>query len=162
MGLYAIPAGIWKGEPVDGIGEWIMLRKRIPRAEYETLAKQFDPVRFDAAAWVDLAVQAGMRYLVITAKHHDGFALYRSPCCPYNIVDATPFGRDALAELADACRAAGITLGFYYSRTRIGMIRAAPATIGTSPRKTRTSPPTWNARSSRSCASCSPSTARWG
>ena len=115
-GLYAIPAGIWKGEPVDGIGEWIMLRKRIPRAEYETLAKQFDPVRFDAAAWVDLAVQAGMRYLVITAKHHDGFALYQSPCCPYNIVDATPFGRDPLAELADACRAAGITLGFYYSQ----------------------------------------------
>ena len=115
-GLYAIPAGIWKGEPVDGIGEWIMLRARIPRAEYETLAKQFNPVSFDAGAWVDLAVQAGMRYLVITAKHHDGFALYRSPCCPYNIVDATPFGRDPLAELADACRAAGITLGFYYSQ----------------------------------------------
>ena len=115
-GLYAIPAGIWKGEPVDGIGEWIMFRKRIPRAEYETLAEQFNPVRFDAKAWVDLAVQAGMRYLVITAKHHDGFALYRSPCCPYNIVDATPYGRDPLAELADACRDAGIRLGFYYSQ----------------------------------------------
>ena len=115
-GLYAIPAGVWRGEPVDGIGEWIMFRKRIPRAEYETLAKEFNPVRFDAEAWVSLAVEAGMRYLVITAKHHDGFALYRSPCCPYNIVDATPFGRDPLAELADACREAGITLGFYYSQ----------------------------------------------
>ena len=115
-GLYAIPAGVWKGEPVDGIGEWIMFRKRIPRAEYEPLAKQFNPVRFDAKAWVDLAVKAGMRYLVITAKHHDGFALFRSPCCPYNIVDATPYGRDPLAELAEACRHAGITLGFYYSQ----------------------------------------------
>ena len=115
-GLYAIPAGVWKGEPVDGIGEWIMFRRRIPRAEYEPLAKQFNPVRFDAKAWVDLAVQAGMRYLVITAKHHDGFALFHSPCCPYNIVDATPYGRDPLAELADACRDAGIRLGFYYSQ----------------------------------------------
>ena len=115
-GLYAIPAGVWKGEPVDGIGEWIMFRRRIPRAEYEPLARQFNPVRFDAKAWVDLAVQAGMRYLVITAKHHDGFALYHSPCCPYNIVDATPYGRDPLAELADACRDAGIALGFYYSQ----------------------------------------------
>ena len=115
-GLYAIPAGVWKGEPVDGIGEWIMFRKRIPRAEYETLAQQFNPVSFDAKAWVDLAVQAGMRYLVITAKHHDGFAIFRSPSSPYNIVDATPYGRDPLAELADACRDAGITLGFYYSQ----------------------------------------------
>ena len=115
-GLYAIPAGVWKGEPVDGIGEWIMFRKRIPRAEYETLAEQFNPVRFDAKAWVDLAVEAGMRYLVITAKHHDGFALFRSPSSPYNIVDATPYGRDPLAELAEACREAGITLGFYYSQ----------------------------------------------
>ena len=115
-GLYALPAGIWKGEPVDGIGEWIMLRKRIPRAEYEVLAKQFNPVRFDARAWVQLAVDAGMRYLVITSKHHDGFALFHSPCCPYNIVDATPFGRDPLAELADACREAGLKLGFYYSQ----------------------------------------------
>ena len=115
-GLYAIPAGIWKGEPVEGIGEWIMFRRRIPRAEYEPLAEQFNPSRFDARAWVRLARDAGMRYLVITAKHHDGFALYRSPCCPYNIVDATPFGRDPLAELAEACREADLKLGFYYSQ----------------------------------------------
>ena len=115
-GLYAIPAGIWKGEAVEGIGEWIMFRRRIPRAEYEPLAEQFNPTRFDARAWVRLALDAGMRYLVITAKHHDGFALYRSPCCPYNIVDATPFARDPLAELAEACREAGLKLGFYYSQ----------------------------------------------
>ena len=115
-GLYAIPAGVWKGERVDGIGEWIMLRKRIPRAEYETLATQFNPVKFDARAWVQLAVEAGMRYLVITAKHHDGFALFHSPCCAYNILDATPFDRDPLAELAEECREAGIKLGLYYSQ----------------------------------------------
>ena len=115
-GLYAIPAGVWEGEEVPGIGEWIMSRKRIPRQRYAELARSFDPVRFDARAWVELAVQAGMRYLVITAKHHDGFALFRSPCCPYNVVDATPFGRDPLAELAQECAAAGIKLGLYYSQ----------------------------------------------
>ena len=82
-GLYAIPAGVWEGEEVPGIGEWIMFRRRIPRETYAALAERFDPVRFDARAWVDLAVQAGMRYLVITSKHHDGFAIFRSPCCPY-------------------------------------------------------------------------------
>ena len=101
-GLYAIPGGIWEGDEVPGIGEWIMSHKRISREKYTLLADQFDPVRFNAKAWVDLAVQAGMRYLVITAKHHDGFAIFRSPSCPYNIVDATPFGRDPLTELAKA------------------------------------------------------------
>ena len=114
-GLYAIPAGVWEGEEVPGIGEWIMFRRRIPRETYAALAERFDPVRFDARAWVELAVQAGMRYLVITSKHHDGFAIFRSSCCPYNI-DATPFGRDPLAELAEACAEAGIRLGFYYSQ----------------------------------------------
>ena len=115
-GLYAIPAGVWEGEEVPGIGEWIMLRKRIPRQRYAELARSFNPVGFDARAWVELAVQAGMRYLVITAKHHDGFALFRSPCCPYNVVDATPFARDPLSELARECAAAGIKLGLYYSQ----------------------------------------------
>ena len=115
-GLYAIPAGVWEGEEVPGIGEWIMFRKRIPRQRYAELAGRFNPVRFDARAWVELAVQAGMRYLVITTKHHDGFALFRSPCCPYNVVDATPFDRDPVAELAQECAAAGIKLGLYYSQ----------------------------------------------
>ena len=77
-GLYAIPAGEWKGKAVPGIGEWIMNRAKIPVREYETLAAQWNPVKFDAEAWVRLAQDAGMRYVVITSKHHDGFALFDS------------------------------------------------------------------------------------
>ena len=115
-GIYAVPAGRWKGREIDGIGEWIMHRARIPVGEYEKLAPRFNPVRFDAEAWVQLAVTAGMKYLVITAKHHDGFALFDSPCSEYDIVDATPFGRDPMTELAAACKKAGIRLCFYYSQ----------------------------------------------
>jgi alpha-L-fucosidase len=111
-GLYSLPAGFWKGKKVDGIGEWIMYNGQIPLAEYSQLADEFNPVEFDADKWVSLAKDAGMKYLVITAKHHEGFAMYHSPCNKYNIVDATPFGRDPLAELAKACKEAGITLGF--------------------------------------------------
>src|SRR6185436_14413955 len=75
-GLYAIPAGEWKGKRIPGIGEWIMNRAPIPVAEYEQLAKQWNPAKFDAEAWVQLAQDAGMKYIVITSKHHDGFALY--------------------------------------------------------------------------------------
>src|SRR5215510_15784693 len=83
-GLYAIPAGEWKGKPVPGIGEWIMNRAKIPVAEYEGLAKQFNPVKFDADAWVQLAKDAGMKYIVITSKHHDGFAMFKSNVTNYN------------------------------------------------------------------------------
>jgi alpha-L-fucosidase len=117
-GLYAIPAGEWKGEAIPGIGEWIMYRARIPVAEYELLAKQFNPVEFDAAEWVSIAKRAGQKYLVITAKHHDGFCLFKSAVTDYNIVDATPFGRDVLKELAVECEKQGIKLGFYYSQTQ--------------------------------------------
>jgi alpha-L-fucosidase len=117
-GLYAIPAGEWKGQPVAGIGEWIMNRAKIPVKEYEQLAAQFNPVKFNADAWVQLAIDAGMKYIVITSKHHDGFAMYRSKVSPYNIVDATPFKRDVLAELAAACKKRGIRLGFYYSQAQ--------------------------------------------
>jgi alpha-L-fucosidase len=117
-GLYAIPAGRWQGEQIPGIGEWIMLRARIPVATYETLAAQFNPVKFDAAAWVSLAKGAGQKYLVITAKHHDGFCLFDSKVTDYDIVDATPFGRDVLKELAEECQRQGIKLGFYYSQTQ--------------------------------------------
>jgi alpha-L-fucosidase len=117
-GLYAIPAGEWQGKPIPGIGEWIMNRARIPVREYEKLAGQFDPVKFNAEEWVQVAQDAGMKYLVITAKHHDGFALYGSKASKYNIVEATPFRRDPLKELAAACRKAGIRLGFYYSQTQ--------------------------------------------
>ncbi len=115
-GLYSVPAGEWKGQRMDYIGEWIGSRFRIPIAEYGRLAERFDPQDFDADAWVRLARRAGMRYLVYTAKHHEGFAMYGSRCDPYNIVDATPFGRDPLKELAAACRRHGMTLGLYYSQ----------------------------------------------
>ncbi len=117
-GLYAIPAGIWKGQEIPGIGEWIMYRARIPVAEYEQLAKQFNPVKFNAAEWVSLAKQAGQKYMVITSKHHDGFCLFHSKVTDYNVVDATPFGRDILKELADECQKQGMRLGFYYSQTQ--------------------------------------------
>ena len=104
-GLYSGAAGRWKGQTHYGISEWLMFQAKIPVAEYETLATTFDPVRFDAREWVRLAKDAGMRYIVITAKHHDGFALFHSRASPFNIVDATPFGRDPLKELADACAA---------------------------------------------------------
>ena len=115
-GLYAVPAGRWKGKDVPGIGEWIMHRERIPVREYEKLARRFHPSRFDAEAWVRLARDAGMRYIVITAKHHEGFAMFRSPSSPFNIVEATPWKRDPVAALAAACRKYGIRLCFYYSQ----------------------------------------------
>lgn len=117
-GLYAIPAGEWKGRRVPGLGEWIMFRAPIPVAEYEQLAKRFNPVKFSADAWVQLAKDAGMKYIVITSKHHDGFALYDSKVSKFDVVDATPFKRDVLKELAAACAKAGMPLGFYYSQAQ--------------------------------------------
>jgi len=117
-GLYAIPAGEWKGQPIAGIGEWIMNRAKIPVKEYEQLAAQFNPVKFNADEWVKLAEDAGMKYIVITSKHHDGFAIYQSRASKYNIVDATPFKRDPLKELAAACAKRNLRLGFYYSQAQ--------------------------------------------
>src|SRR5687767_3095086 len=117
-GLYAIPAGEWKGQRIPGLGEWIMNRAKIPVKEYEQLAPQFNPVKFDAEEIVRLAKNAGMKYIVITSKHHDGFAMYHSKASKFNIVDATPFKRDPLKELAEAAQKAGIKLGFYYSQTQ--------------------------------------------
>jgi alpha-L-fucosidase len=117
-GLYCIPGGEWKGQPVAGIGEWIMNRAQIPVTEYEQLAKQFDPVQFNAEQWVQMAQDAGMKYIVITSKHHDGFAMYHSKVTPYNIYDATPFHRDPIRELAQACARHGIKFGFYYSQSQ--------------------------------------------
>ena len=117
-GLYAIPAGVWQGEHVPGIGEWIMLRARIPVAEYSPLAEQFNPVAFDAGTWVALAKAAGQKYIVITSKHHDGFCLFDSAATDYSITRGTPFGRDVIRELADECRRQDMRLGFYYSQTQ--------------------------------------------
>ncbi len=117
-GLYALPAGRWQGEHVEGIGEWIMKRARISVDDYAPLARQFNPVGFDAAAWVALAKAAGQRYITITAKHHDGFCMFKTAFTPYNIVDATPWGRDPLRELADECARQDVRLCFYYSQTQ--------------------------------------------
>jgi alpha-L-fucosidase len=114
-GLYAIPAGVYRGERQAIAGEWLMQTVPIPVADYEQLALQFDPAAFDAEAWVVAAKDAGMRYLIITSKHHDGFALFDSPVGTYDVFHGTPFKRDVLKELADAARRHGLKLGFYYS-----------------------------------------------
>ena len=117
-GLYAIPAGEWQGKRSLGLGEWIMNRSTIPVRDYERLSAQFNPVKYNADEWVKLAKEAGMKYIVITSKHHDGFAMFKSKASAYNIVDATPFKRDVLKELADACARQGMRLGFYYSQSQ--------------------------------------------
>src|SRR5271163_4242032 len=115
-GLYSIPAGTWDGKQIPGIGEWIMNNASIPVADYKALASQFNPTSFSAHDIVALAKAAGMNYIVITAKHHDGFAMFDSKANSFNIVAATPFRRDPLRELAEECRKQGIKLGFYYSQ----------------------------------------------
>ncbi|MDX2133092.1 MAG: alpha-L-fucosidase [Planctomycetota bacterium] len=113
-GLYAIPAGQWGGTRAGGTGEWILTNAKIPVEAYEPLRDRFNPVLFDADAWVRAAKRAGMKYIVITTKHHDGFALFDSAGTDWDI-GATPFKRDVLKELAAACEREGVRLGFYYS-----------------------------------------------
>ncbi|MBW6502377.1 MAG: alpha-L-fucosidase, partial [Bacteroidales bacterium] len=117
-GVYAVPAGEWNGIRIGGIGEWIMNRGKIPVAEYMELAKEYNPVRYDPDAWVRMAKDAGMKYIVITSKHHDGFALFETKASNWNVVDATPYGKDLLKPLAEACKKHGIRLGFYYSQAQ--------------------------------------------
>jgi alpha-L-fucosidase len=117
-GVYAVPAGEWKGQRIGGIGEWIMNRGKIPVAEYQKIAGRFNPVKYDPDAWVQMAKDAGMKYIVITSKHHDGFALFETKASKWNVVDATPYGKDLLKPLAEACRKHDIKLGFYYSQAQ--------------------------------------------
>jgi len=119
-GLYSLLGNRVDGKTHYGIGEWIMHPRLagIPVPEYMELAKDFNPVEFDALAIAQLAKDAGMKYLIITSKHHEGFAMYRSACNAFNIMDATPFGRDPMKELAEACREVGIGFGFYYSHNQ--------------------------------------------
>ena len=117
-GIYSVPAGTYNGKQISGIGEWIMNRAKIPVAEYKKFAKQFNPVKYDPNQWVRLAKEAGMKYIVITSKHHDGFALFDSKVTDWDIVDATPYGKDLLKPLAEACRKYGLKLGFYYSQAQ--------------------------------------------
>lgn len=113
-GLYSHLGGQWKDKTFYGIGEWIKQQMKIPNQEYMAIAKEFNPSEFNAKEIVRVAKEAGMKWIIITSKHHEGFAMFKSEH-PFNIVDASPFKRDPMKELADACRAAGLGFGFYYS-----------------------------------------------
>ena len=115
-GVYAVPAGQYEGN--TGYGEWIMHQARIPSAEYKKFASQFNPVKYDPAAWVNIAKEAGMKYIVITSKHHDGFALYPSAVTDWDVADATPYGEDLLGPLVEEAHKAGLKMGFYYSQAQ--------------------------------------------
>lgn len=112
-GLYAVPAGEWKGK--RGYGEWIMEEADIPKAEYERFAQRFDPVKFDPYAWARAAKDAGMKYVILTSKHHEGFALWDTQGTDYNIAKRTPYGKGVVKPLADAVRRQGLHFGVYYS-----------------------------------------------
>jgi len=113
-GLYSQAAGEWQGKPTGGAGEWILNDMQIPPADYEALKPQFNPYKFNADRWVQIAKNAGMKYIVITSKHHEGFAMYPSKLNDWNI-GTTQFKRDPLKELSVACKKAGIRLCFYHS-----------------------------------------------
>lgn len=115
-GLYSKLAGNWKGKRYYGSGEWIMNVAKIPAKEYEKVAADFNPVNFNATQWASLAREAGIKYLVITAKHHEGFAMFDSKVSDYTIVKATPYKKDPMKTLAEATRKQGIRFGFYYSQ----------------------------------------------
>ncbi len=119
-GLFSNLGGKWKGKTYYGIGEWIMNPRMagIPADEYKIIAKEFDPREFDAKAIAQLAKDAGMKYIIITSKHHEGFAMFDSKADPFNIVAATPFARDPMKELSAACHELGLGFGFYYSHNQ--------------------------------------------
>jgi alpha-L-fucosidase len=115
-GISSDPGGVWNGKHYYGITEWLWKRSQATAQEYKSIANSFNPVEFEADEWVGLAVDAGARYMVVAAKHHDGFALFDSAVSKFDIVDATPFGRDPLAEIAAEAKNQGMKLGFYYSQ----------------------------------------------
>ena len=114
-GAYSVPAGTYHGERVPGIGEWIMSRAQVPVNEYEQFVRAFNPVKYDADEWVRTAKDAGMKYIIITSKHHDGFALFNSKVSTYDMVDASPYHRDVIKALAAAAHNQGLRFGVYYS-----------------------------------------------
>ncbi len=116
-GLYSLLGGEYNGRKITAkYAEWIQSNLCVPIKEYEKLASAFNPVFFDADKIVSLAAECKMKYLVVTTKHHDGFALYHSKVDKFNVVDATPFGRDVVKELRDACDRHGLKFGIYYSQ----------------------------------------------
>jgi alpha-L-fucosidase len=118
-GPYSVLGGVYNGhQQKRGGAEWIMNRSKIPVAEYQKYASTFNPVNYDPEAIVLLAKEAGMKYIIITAKHHDGFAMFKSNASKFNIVDFTPYKKDVLDALANACRKHNMKLGFYYSQAQ--------------------------------------------
>ncbi len=118
-GVYAQWGGVYHGHrQARGGAEWIMNRSKIPVTEYQERAKSFNPVNYNPDAIVKMAKDAGMKYIIITSKHHDGFALFKSDASKWNVVDATKYGKDLLKPLAEACRKYGMKLGFYYSQAQ--------------------------------------------
>ncbi len=115
-GVYAVPAGAYGDKKT--YGEWIMHSAKIPVAEYRGFAAKFNPVKYDPTLWAEIARDAGMRYVVITSKHHDGFALYPSAATSWDIEDATPYRRDLLGPLVKAAQSKGLKIGFYYSQAQ--------------------------------------------
>ena len=114
-GLYALPGGRHNGKVMEYIGEWFQSYFRMPNEEYAKFAGEFNPVKFNADDWIRKAAGAGVKYIVFTTKHHDGFCMYDTKISDYNIVKMTPFGRDPLRELQHACARYGVKLGVYYS-----------------------------------------------
>lgn len=114
LGLYSILGGEYNGKTTPKIAEWIQNTLKIPLVEYKKLMGQFNPKQFNADDWVSIAKAAGMKYLVITAKHHDGFALFDSKVSEYDVMN-TPFKRDLIKELKEACHKQGLKFGLYYS-----------------------------------------------
>lgn len=133
-GLYSLTAGYWEGKRAKSSGH-IMLYEQIPVKEWGELAKDFNPVKFNADAWILASKNAGMKYFIITTKHHDGLAMYDSPSSDYDIIDKSPFKRDPMKELADACHKYGIKLGFYYS---LGRDWADPDVAAVNPNRSNT------------------------
>lgn len=115
-GLYSLLAGEWNGDRSGSYGEWLQWKLKIPVAEMKRYAAAFNPVDFRPKDWMKIARDAGMKYFTFTSKHHEGFAMFRSKASKFNIVDATPFRRDIVEEIAEACRETGIRLGLYYSQ----------------------------------------------
>ena len=142
-GLYSQLGGVYKGKKMEEggtgprVAEWVMRRKEIPRAEYAKLADSFNPTHFDAEEWVAVAKAAGMKYMVITSKHHDGFALFDSDVSDFNVVDGSPFGRDIIRELEQACEKLGLPSGCITRTPSIGKTVATQESRTTVPKSPR-------------------------
>ena len=137
-GVYAVPAGVWQDKEIPGIGEWILKNGRIPVADYRRFASEFTASKYDPQGWAELAKEAGMKYVVITSKHHDGFALYDSAASEWDAVQASAAKRDLLDPLAKAVRGNGLKFGLYYSQAQ-DWIHPGGAIMGT-----KTNDPGWD------------------